>query len=180
MNFNIDEVSVSQAKENVYSAVKIENIDAFNMAFYIVISKDAANDANFHIDKWVKTGGALENLENPVKIGWDFPFLSDEQKKDYGFRGYAVAYILPESFSNENTGLDIMAQKKAQYAVITVKESSRSNAAITKAYALAVQQLARRGYKQSAQDDILSSFEYEYEFGGEKYINIYVNIMNLK
>ena len=43
---------------------------------------------------------------NAVKIGWDFPFVSLELQNRFGLRGYVAAYVLPEGFETDCSGVE--------------------------------------------------------------------------
>ena len=96
------------AREGIYSPVEIVRVPAFRMARYVIISPQPEDDVNGYMDRWAQRSGLLEYPGyQPRRIGWDFPFLSPEQKNRFGLRGYVAAYVLPEGF--DNTGSDVSA-----------------------------------------------------------------------
>lgn len=68
--------------------VKVQTVKPFKMARYVMISKDAK------------------------RIGWDFPFVSLEQKNRFGLNGYVAAYILPQGFETTYPGGVEIAEQK--------------------------------------------------------------------
>lgn len=53
---------------------------AFRMASYVIISQDPESDALEHMDRWAKNCGLKERCPDVKMIGWDFPFVSQEQR----------------------------------------------------------------------------------------------------
>ena len=76
-------------KRDAYSDIRVETINRFRMARYVVISPEPENDSIDHMKKWLVESGLLDYPGyNPRLIGWDFPHLSPEQVNVYGLRGY--------------------------------------------------------------------------------------------
>lgn len=46
---------------------------------------------------WGKKSGLLSYYPDAMLIGYDFPFVSAEQKNRFNMRGYASAYFLPDT-----------------------------------------------------------------------------------
>ena len=58
------------------------------------------DDVNAYMDAWAQRSGLMDVPgASPRKIGWDFPFVSPEQKNRFGLRGYVAAWVLPEGFT---------------------------------------------------------------------------------
>lgn len=68
------------------------------MASYIIISQDPENDALQHINHWAKSCGLTEVCPDVKLIGWDFPFISQEQQNRFGMHGYVAACVIPDDF----------------------------------------------------------------------------------
>ena len=97
----------SLVKENlsdqgeIYSKVQIKRIAPFKMARYVMISWNPESDVNEYMEKWAVNSGLKAANPNARMIGWDFPFVSQEQQNRFGMHGYVAAYILPgHSVSN--------------------------------------------------------------------------------
>ena len=60
-------------------------------------------------------------IDNPKVIGWDFPFLSQEQINVYHFHGYTAAMILPEGIESAVNGIEIFKQEDHNYAAIHIE-----------------------------------------------------------
>ena len=64
-----------------------------------MVSPNPENDAMEYMERWAKNSGLLDYPGyTPRKVGWDFPFVSEEQKERFGLHGYVAAYIIPEDF----------------------------------------------------------------------------------
>lgn len=98
-----------------YSNLRVETVPAFRYVMYTAISVNPEGDALDRIYKIAKEKG----VDNPKVIGWDFPFLSQEQINVYNMHGYTAAWILPEAFTPD--GLEIREQKAQKYAAIHVE-----------------------------------------------------------
>lgn len=68
---------------------------------------------------------AKENgVEDPKIIGWDFPYLSQEQINVYNMHGYTPAWILPENITPDD--LEIKEQKTQRYAAVHIEKPSEN------------------------------------------------------
>lgn len=103
------------AYDEMYSDLRVETVPAFRYVRYTVISCDPESDA---IGKMYKI--AKDNGDNAPKIiGWDFPFLSQEQTNVYHMHGYTAAWVLPENITPE--GLEVIEQSSHSYAAIHIE-----------------------------------------------------------
>lgn len=158
-----------------YSPVRIETIDAFRMARYAVISHTPEDDAIDHIRKWAADNGIM----NPQIIGWDFPFVSQQQINIFHMHGYAAACILPDGFVSKQNDVEIAAQEKAAYAVITITRPFRDPfVLIPNAYKTIHSYLKVNGIKQNKNENILACFEKVYQKDGVDYMDIFISIDN--
>lgn len=81
-------------RHNIFSEVGIIRVPSFCMGRYIVISPNPESDVQVPLKQWAEERGLNDvTEENPVMIGWDFPFVSAEQQNCFGLRGYAGAYV---------------------------------------------------------------------------------------
>lgn len=104
------------AFDKAYSNLRVETVPAFRYVIYIAISTDPEGDA---LDRMLKI--AKENgVENPKIIGWDFPYLSQEQINVYNMHGYTATWILPENITPAD--LEIKEQKAQRYAAVHIEK----------------------------------------------------------
>lgn len=108
---------------DVYSQISLTTVEKFRLARYVMISPNPENDAMEYMERWAKNSGLLHYPGyTPRRIGWDFPFVSDEQKNRYGLRGYVAAFVIPEEFEPSCCGAELAYQETDHYAKITVME----------------------------------------------------------
>ncbi|MGN0730909.1 MAG: helix-turn-helix transcriptional regulator [Treponema sp.] len=103
--------------DKLYSNLRFEKVKAFRYVMHTVISTDPESDALDRIYKYAKDF----EIENPEVIGWDFPFLSQEQINVYHMHGYTAALILPEGFEIKNSNLKVYQQEEHNYAAIHIE-----------------------------------------------------------
>lgn len=161
------------ARSNIYSEVRIERIPAFRMARYVIISPNPEDDVNSYMQRWARKNG----ITNPPFIGWDFPFVSPEQKNRFGLRGYVSACVLPADYAGSSDGVEIAQQNAADYAVITVREPFEAAfERIPHAYHLIFEHLNCSGFRSSAAENVLHCFEYVYDEDGTTYMKVHIHI----
>jgi transcriptional regulator with XRE-family HTH domain len=164
-------------KRDAYSEIRIETLDRFRMARYLVISPEPEDDSIAHMKKWLGKSGLLDYPGyKPRLIGWDFPFLSAEQKNVYGLRGYVSAYIIPEDFTPECGGAEITWQKRDTYAVITVTDPFKAPFdLIPNAYKTILTHVEKEKIKAQAWEDRIC-FEEVFQLAGMDMMDIYVPV----
>lgn len=165
------------ARANIYDPVRIVRVSGFRMARYVMISPNPEDDVNAYMDAWAERSG-LADIPGfvPKRIGWDFPYVSAEQKNRFGLRGYAAAYILPEGFEPCCQGVEIASQETADYAVMTVRDPfAAAFERIPHAYQMILEYLRSNGIRKSAKSGILPCFEYVYEKDGISYMDVYIH-----
>lgn len=161
------------ARSDIYSDVRIEHIPAFRMARYVIISPNPEDDVNGYIETWARRNG----IEHPQFIGWDFPFVSAEQKNRFGLRGYVSACVLPKDYAGSSCGVEIAEQRAADYAVITIREPFKAAfERIPHAYQLILEYLKCNGFRESASDDVLPCFEYINHENGMAYMKVHIHV----
>lgn len=176
---NLDELVRKSLPENesIYSEVRVQTVKPFKMVRYVMISPQPENDVNAYMERWAMASGLLAFDKDAKKIGWDFPFVTLEQRNRFGLNGYAAAYILPQGFEATYPGVEIAEQKEADYAVITIRKPfENAFERIPNAYKKIMQYLGAKGFKEKAEDNILSCFEYEYDKEGITYMDVYVYV----
>ncbi len=103
------------ACDEAYSDLRVEIVPAFRYIKHIVISTDPEGDAINRMFNIARDCG----IEHPRVIGWDFPYLSQEQINVYNMHGYAAAWVLPEGLTPPN--LEVFEQKAQKYAAIHIE-----------------------------------------------------------
>ncbi len=103
------------AYDEMYSNLRVETVPSFRYVTYTVISTDPEGDALGKMNKIAKDHG----VHNPKIIGWDFPYLCQEQINVYNMHGYTAAWILPADFSP--VGFDVKEQKAQSYAAVHIE-----------------------------------------------------------
>lgn len=166
------------AESSIFYPVRLVRVNGFRMAMYVMISRNPEDDVNDYLDRWAARNGLMDNPGfSPKRIGWDFPFLSQEQKNRFGLRGYAAAYVLPESFDPDPEGLTLTSQEGADYAVMTLRDPfAAAFDRIPRAYQLILEYLRENGIRSSAKSGILPCFEYVYEKEGTVYMDVFIHV----
>lgn len=103
------------ACDEAYSNLRVEIVPAFRYVHHIVISTDPEGDAINRMFNVARDCG----VENPRVIGWDFPYLSQEQINVYNMHGYVAAWVLPEGLTPP--GLEDLEQRAQKYAAIHIE-----------------------------------------------------------
>lgn len=118
-NCKSDELLFGDMKitNEAYSEIEIEMLEAFKYIKYTVISAEPEDDS---IDRINKLARHL-NIENPNIIGWDFPYISQEQINVYHMHGYTAALILPEDIKLKKDSYVIEERKSQNYVTISIK-----------------------------------------------------------
>ncbi len=154
-----------------YTNIRIEMVPSFKYVKYEVISVEPEDDAKKHIQDWA----ALSGIENPEIIGWDFPFVSQEQINVYHLHGYTAACIIPKNSPIES--LEGIIQPDQDYAVITIIEPFQSPfTIIPNAYKTLMRYIEVNGFHHKQSKEILSCFEKEYNKDGISYMDVYIAI----
>lgn len=103
------------AFDGAYSNLRTEIVPAFRYVIYTAISVNPESDS---IDRIRKI--AQEHGDNyPKIIGWDFPYLSQEQINVFNMHGYTAAWVLPENITPDD--LEIKEQKEQRYAAVHIE-----------------------------------------------------------
>lgn len=166
------------ARNNIYSVVTIKKISAFRMARYVMITPNPEDDVNKYMDIWAEQSGLLKIGGNTVKkIGWDFPYVSLEQRSRFNLRGYVAAYILPNDFETTYPGAEICEQPEAEYAVITIQDPfAAAFERIPEGYKLVLEYLNANGFKENVKSDGITCFEYIYEKDQRTYMDVFIRV----
>lgn len=165
------------ARANIYSPVQIRRVDGFRMARYVMISPNPEDDVQAYLNVWAEKSG-LMSLPGytPVQIGWDFPYVSQEQKNRFGLRGYGCAFVLPEGFEPACGGVEIALQETADYAVMTIREPFvAAFDRIPHAYHQILEYLRCSGFKTKHKESILPCFEHVYTRDSVTFMDVYIH-----
>lgn len=160
-----------------YSEISLMKIEKFRLARYVVISPNPENDAMEYMERWAQNSGLLEYPGYlPRQIGWDFPFVSEEQKNRFGLHGYVAAYLIPEDFEPSCGGPELTFQETDHYAKITITDPfsdpfTKISGAYGKIYEFADQ---RHIVAQSYENRICMEEAYVKE--GVAYMDVYVPV----
>lgn len=156
-----------------YTNIRVEKVLSFRYVRYVAISREPEEDATKHIKEWASSWG----IEEPEIIGWDFPFLSQEQINVYHMHGYTAACVIPEEFHITGSETEVITQTDQKYAVITIKEPFKAPfSLIPNAYKTLMRYMDINKLKHKRTKDILSCFEKEYETDGISYMDVYIAI----
>lgn len=159
--------------DEAYSDIRIETLGAFRYARYAVISADPETDAINRARAWAEKCSVSE----PEIIGWDFPFVSQEQINVFHMHGYAAAWVLPEGITVPDENAEIMEQPEIKYVAITIKEPFKSPFyIIPNAYKTLDSYMKVNGLEYKSGKDLISCFEKEYMRDGVWHMDVYIAI----
>lgn len=154
---------------SAYHDIRIEELEPFQYVRYAVISHMPEDDAMTHIGNWAKAQG----IAQPDIIGWDFPFVSQEQINVYHMHGYCAACIIPKACNVKDT--EVISQPKAKYAAITIDHPfSNPFSLIPNAYKTLLRYIDVNGLKSDPVGEILDCFERVYEKNGVPCMDVYI------
>ena len=156
-----------------YSNLRVEEVTSFAFVKYAVISVEPEDDAIKHIKDWANSN----EINEPEIIGWDFPYVSQEQINVYNMHGYEAACILPLNFEIGNNNLEVITQKEQRYAIITIKEPFiEPFSLIPNAYKTLMIYMEVNCYNHKKGKDIIHCFEKVYEKDGICYMDVYIAV----
>ena len=157
---------------DAYSPVRVESLPAFRMARYAVISPDPETDAISRVENWCRQN----NLAGADIIGWDFPFVSQEQINVFHMHGYAAACILPEGVPAP-ADMEYAEQPAARYCVITIRSPMDAPFdLIPNAYHTVHSYMKINRLRNWRDTRVLSCFEKEYDRDGIRYMDVYITL----
>lgn len=156
-----------------YIDIRVEEVPALKYVKYAVISSEPEDDAIKHIRGLAESLG----IEKPEIIGWDFPYLSQEQINVFHMHGYEAAWILPKEVNQID--YPIIEQEKQLYAVITIRNPFDAPfVLIPNAYKTLGYYIEVNGMKGIRKKGILQCYEKTYEKKGIVYMDIFIAISN--
>lgn len=158
---------------DAYTEIRVEEVPSFQYVRYAVVSGAPEDDAKKHVNAWSASYG----IKQPEIIGWDFPFVSQEQINVYHMHGYTAACVLPPDFETACADTEIITQASQQYAVITIKEPfSAPFSLIPNAYKTLMRYMEVNSLPHKQAKDILPCFEKEYEKDGISYMDVHIAV----
>lgn len=108
-------------------------------------------------------------ITDPKIIGWDFPYLSQEQVNIYHMHGYTGALVVPDKM---DVGIEIESRKGQCYVTLTIKDPMTNPFnLISNAFKSVFQYIKVNGYGYDH-----FGFEHLYLQGNEEYMKICVAI----
>ncbi len=166
-----------EAGGEIYSEVSVRRVKAFRMARYVMVTPNPEADVTDYMERWARDSGLLALQPDAMRIGWDFPFVSQEMQNRFGLRGYVVAYALPEGFAADLPGVEYADQREAEYAVVTIRDPFAAPfERIPNAYKKIMEYLQANGFRQKRREDVISCFEHEYERDGVTCMDVYIHV----
>ena len=139
--------------DDAYTDLRVETVPGFRYIAHAVISNSPEEDAIGRVLSIARENG----VEHPKVIGWDFPYVSQEQINVYRMHGYVAAWILPEGVTPE--GAEILEQKAHKYAAIHIPEPFKNPfAVIPNAYKTLTEYMRVNGLERTDKD-VIPCFE---------------------
>ena len=191
-NCSLDELLCQDMNSgnDAYENLRTETVPAFAYVRYAVISHEPEDDAMGHIRDWAARAG----IEEPEIIGWDFPFVSQEQINVFHMHGYCAACVLPEKQGSggpdastptpvsssgpgnfDPLGLEVITQPDHKYAVITIREPfTAPYTLIPNAYQTLQRFIEVNVMAKKAPKDALECFEKVYRKEGKEFMDVYI------
>ncbi len=159
---------------NAYSDIRMETVNAFDYIKYAVISSDPETDAISHVMKWAEE---LDMAKVEI-IGWDFPFLSQEQMNVFHMHGYEAALIVNnEIVMNLEEQPEIIHQEAQDYVAISIRGPMLEPfCLIPNAYKALMTHMKMNGLKHKEDRKIIKCFEKEYVKNGIAYMDVYIAV----
>lgn len=156
--------------DEAFSEISMTEVKEFDYVCYTIISREPEDDAIKHVTQWAKEW----KIANPDIIGWDFPFLSQEQINVFHMHGYTAALILNEEVLQNQTEVEVINQKAQKYITLTIKQPFRAPfQLIPNAFKVLQTHMLINGLKQKFEKNVINNFEKTYERDGMEYMDIY-------
>lgn len=160
--------------DEAYSDIRTETVKAFDCVKYAVFSREPESDAIKHVEGWAKE---LE-MTDAVIIGWDFPFLSQEQVNVFHMHGYEAALIVgSDEAAKIGEKPEIFHQEDQDYIAITIKDPMTAPfRTIPNAYKALMMHMKINGIQHRQDGKIIECFEKEYVKDGISYMDVYIAV----
>ncbi len=175
-NCSLDELLCQDMNSgnDAYENLRTETVPAFAYVRYAVISHEPEDDAMGHIRAWAARAG----IEEPEIIGWDFPFVSQEQINVYHMHGYCAACVLPEKNTDADysgLGLEVIRQAESKYAIITIRDPFTAPfILIPNAYKTLLRYIEVNVITKCSPKDSIECYEKVYSKDGTVFMDVYM------
>lgn len=157
--------------DEAFSDIRFETVEPFNFVKYAVVSAEPEDDAIQHAERWAKTLGIAE----PKIIGWDWPYLSQEQVNVHNQHGYEAALVIPDGVDVSPIGAEVHRQERQKYAVITIRfPMTAPFQLIPNAYKTLMTYMHMNGIEHHHEKYVVDCFEYSYYIDGVEYMDVYI------
>lgn len=160
--------------DEAYSDIWTETVKAFDCVKYAVLSREPESDAIRHVSRWAKE----LKLTDAVIIGWDFPFLSQEQVNVFHMHGYEAALIVSgDEAAKLGEKPEVFHQEDQAYIAITIRDPMQQPfRTIPNAYKILMTHMKINGIQHRQSEKIIECFEKEYVKDGISYMDVYIAI----
>lgn len=160
------------AYDEAYSDLRIQRVESFRYITYTVISGDPETDA---IERMRKTANAAGD-KTPDVIGWDFPFVSQEQTNVHHMHGYTAAWIIPDGIT-PSKDCEVLTNPACKYAAITIKNPMVAPfSIIPNAYKTLFAYMGANGCSEPDEKNFVECFERSYFKDGVEYMDVFVAV----
>lgn len=160
------------AFDELYSDLRIEKCDSFKYIAYTIISRDPETDALERVRDIANSHGD----KSPYLIGWDFPFVSLEQKTVHHMHGYTAAWIVPDDITPRND-CEVLTNPPLKYAAITIKQPMTAPfSIIPNAYKTLMAYMCANGCNPPEEKNIVDCFERSYYRDGVEYMDVFMAV----
>lgn len=154
-----------------YSNFRLETVQPFRYMQYPVISREPEEDAKAVIRRKAAKYGESE----PEIIGWDFPYVSQQQLNVFHMHGYMAAWILPDGITLDFADEEILFQAEQKYAAVTIRNPFCAPfAVIPNGYKALMAYMQMNGIAHCKKDGVISCFEKEYLRDDVWYMDVYI------
>ncbi len=158
---------------DAYMDFRVETVPSFRYVRYAVISRNPEDDAIKHMNDWANSNG----MQQPELIGWDFPYVSQEQINVHHMHGYTAACILPDDFFKACPEMEPITQANQPYAIVTIREPFQAPfSLIPNAYKTLLRYMDVNGYKHKLTKEVLPCFEKVYNKNGVTFMDVYIAV----
>lgn len=160
------------AYDSIYSNLRIQKVDGFMYSVYTVISPDPETDA---IER-MRSTAIRAGDKTPDIIGWDFPFVSQEQTNVHRMHGYTAAWVIPSNVTPSD-GCEALINPAGKYAAITIKDPMVAPfTTIPNAYKTLMAYMVANGCNPPDDKNIVGCFERSYFKDGVEYMDVFLAV----
>lgn len=157
--------------DQAYSSFRLETVRPFYYIQYSVISREPEEDAKAVI----RRKAAAYGEPVPEIIGWDFPFVSQQQQNVFHMHGYTAAWILPDGAASAVGDEELLFQPEQRYAAVTIRNPFCAPfAVIPNGYKALMAYMQMNGIAHCEKDGVISCFEKEYLRDDVWYMDVYI------